>query len=881
VRRPRALLVACLGSALASTVAPGAEPVAIAPGVSLSVPTPWSLASRSANGLELVYPSSGAHREEPQGKPQSAEELGGADAHIAIVVEQRLTHADGVERLAQIAREYPEHGELLTIGGWPAFSRQRSGPLPSPGEKSSALPADGTFITTAIAADAAVVRVEAVITPGAGREVADAALRLSKAVSLPPGDASQTQTDLQTLARLIAVQPTRAPGKTTRADQLNELQQAGSTLVQTGIGELEVVIANNGVNVVVAANSGFAYSSDGGSHFTYGGRTPCIYKRCDGDPSLAIGESGAVYYDWIGRPTNQPGGSPPNGWTDSLSISTNNGQTFAFLSNAVVCPTATPGICTLPDQPHIAADRTNFSSKGQDRVYLAWRNFVAPGETPKIVCSINGGKSWSGPTIIAAGGDFPRITVGSDGFVYVVYAGGSSILINKFSTCDKGLAPQKGFPRTVAPYAIVVCPVAGLDRCDNGNNLSSPMVAVDDTNASHIYVAFATNTAPGNENILVYDSVDGGVKWGDPVIANSLVPGRRFMPWVCAAGGTAAVSWYDRRAATASADDLTAYFRSSAKRVTPPDVLQANPEYDVSGVNDPQCASGWPGGERNPADATSCSTRQLAGECRLPCAATKTGCGSGSKGTKTPCFFPSGPSTPAICKSPEFCQKWGGGAPKYGDYNGNACTPGINGLDIPTICSVWTSGTPAKGVDVQVSGSGLPKTLRIYAACSSMDSQAPPVTITYHQVGACNGFATSSGLVSAGTNFAYVLFGIESIDNSAGTSPFDFQPTRLFVQQSVKDFVDPGLQLYPAILGPFAAVPASVAPGLDLKFSVSAEAALIVSTTNPDGAVEADNRAYFLLYDRKTGDPPVKMVKSDAKQSSWPLTEDCSSISLH
>jgi hypothetical protein len=93
-------------------------------------------------------------------------------------------------------------------------------------------------------------------------------------------------------------------------------------------------------------------------------------------------------------------------------------------------------------------------------------------------------------------------------------------------------------------------------------------VAVDDTNANHIYVAYAVNTNPGgggfpnvtnqntaNERILVQDSLDGGVTWNaaDPtrtVTVSSGVTARRFMPWVCSVGGVAHVTWYDRRAAS-------------------------------------------------------------------------------------------------------------------------------------------------------------------------------------------------------------------------------------------------------------------------------------------------------------------------------------------
>jgi hypothetical protein len=49
-------------------------------------------------------------------------------------------------------------------------------------------------------------------------------------------------------------------------------------------------------------------------------------------------------------------------------------------------------------------------------------------------------------------------------------------------------------------------------------------------------------------------------------------------------------------------------------------------------------------------------------------------------------------------------------------------------------------------------------------------SSSSNVTIVYHQTGACNGFTTPFGLAGAGGNFAYVIFGIEKLDNS-GAAP--------------------------------------------------------------------------------------------------------------
>ena len=232
--------------------------------------------------------------------------------------------------------------------------------------------------------------------------------------------------------------------------------------------------------------------------------------------------------------------------------------------------------------------------------------------------------------------------------------------------------------------------------------------------------------------------------------------------------------------------------------------------------------------------------------------------------------------------------------------NNNGSCPGQTGTS-SSVCSVpvqnvstgvtsnqdvWKPGNgtfgAVAGYDL-ATGLGTPKCalLNELATGATTATSSSPVTITYHQTGACNGFSTSSGITSAGPNAAFVVFGIEKLDNSGGNAAFAFDPTKLFVQQAVQDFVDPGLGIYPNILGPFAAVAMTVAQGQTIPFSVSGQAALVVQTVNPNGATEANQTSYFLEYNAAATDPTVLLVKSDASQTSWPDTEDCATISLH
>ena len=280
------------------------------------------------------------------------------------------------------------------------------------------------------------------------------------------------------------------------------------------------------------------------------------------------------------------------------------------------------------------------------------------------------------------GSFIPRITVGQDGFVYVVYRQGGNIRLNKYSQCQNGLTVQAGFPVTVTAVTDVPCPVAGLDRCNDGNNLSSVTVAVDDTNANHVYVAYSTNTGAGNENVVVRDSTDGGKTFPRSVVVNGGGTGRRFMPWVCTVGGVAHVSWYDRRFAIATvSDDATDFYRGSASVSGPS--LVAGAEVRLSTTSDAHCATGWPCGSRATGDSESCPNQpQTGGVCKinpLP---------SPDPSSNNPCDYSDGgcPTGPPA----EVCST-SGGCPKYGDYNGDACGFG-------RVYTAWASATPPAGI---------------------------------------------------------------------------------------------------------------------------------------------------------------------------------------
>jgi hypothetical protein len=164
---------------------------------------------------------------------------------------------------------------------------------------------------------------------------------------------------------------------------------------------------------------------------------------------------------------------------------------------------------------------------------------------------------------------------------------------------------------------------------------------------------------------------------------------------LCTTGGQAFVTWYDRRAATPCPtppcpginNDLTDYFAGSA-RLDAGGNLVAGTDFRISEVADPWCASGWPCGTRQAPDASeSCSIQpQLAGFC-TDAMGNFTGircdfldCGGVGQNMGGACQCTAG----AVCNG-------GNGCPKYGDYNGNACTA-------RRLFAAWASATSPPGI---------------------------------------------------------------------------------------------------------------------------------------------------------------------------------------
>lgn len=609
-------------------------------------------------------------------------EEGQETAYVAVTTEKRSNHEEALHRLQNIAEEHSADAKRVftVICGWPALERIYTKKLAHPQITDSTMVSPVVqAVTVAIAEGDSLVRFEGHLREGAGREGLTDIITMARRVSCslnPKPD--ETQKILPKLQQQLLLKPHAEfvrPNSKSIVQRERAPRELGHSLAALAApttargpagSELQIATSHDGQNVVIGSNSGSSFSATFADSFTGSTVNSPINK---GDPTLGTGASGNFYLAGIAF--------TGIGCSDAVTVSTDQGKTFNLQGNAVTCPLN--GSTCLPDQEQMAVDSRNQAPGGGDELYMVWRNFPGGGPctginngnpTPTISCSTDSGKTWKNQTAVGSG-DRGRISVGSDGFVYVTYISGDELMINKFSSCANGLQPQNQFPvEIVDDISEPDCPVDGQfnnsGRCTSDSE-ASPQPAVSTDHPNNVFVASAEKSSDQNDNIIVRHSGDGGLTWPDQGVANTAVDGHRFMPWICTTGSEANVSWYDRRAATGNDDSLTNYFFSKMTFGTnPPSVVGG--ELNVSVNADSQ------------------------------------------KSVVT------------------------GGDPKFGDYNGNACSD-----DRAVIA--WASATPPPGVTS-------PGGIQVYSA------EVPPGPPIVGSVSPANvGCGSGANITITGSNF--------------------------------------------------------------------------------------------------------------------------------
>ena len=290
--------------------------------------------------------------------------------------------------------------------------------------------------------------------------------------------------------------------------------QAGPDVRTTNSGgtqsEISMAATGGGQNIVLAYNGGpqglgITSSQNGGRTFgaEYSAPVPAGSNPCC-DPSVAADNGSNFYLIQLYRDDGAA-----NNCTNSLHISTDGGQSF---SNIISSPFSyASGTNDFPDQPHIGVDRNNTNN-----LYVTTRHFTSGINCPQtggggnlqgeIVCSSDGGATWSNPLVWPQFTDTAHIGVAPDGRVYVAGMGiGTTanttrvILWRSTATACPGAGNTMGFTGpTVVADNLTFAP-SGIDR-----EFVQPDVIVDPTNAQRVYVSYSADSATNSGDREVF-----------------------------------------------------------------------------------------------------------------------------------------------------------------------------------------------------------------------------------------------------------------------------------------------------------------------------------------------------------------------------------------
>jgi hypothetical protein len=275
--------------------------------------------------------------------------------------------------------------------------------------------------------------------------------------------------------------------------------------------------------------AGYAFSTNGGTVWTYGGTLQTNVFRSD--PVLATDAEGRFYYLSL---------NDPNNYTCDVWRSTNGGAIWRLVGPAMGGDKSWMTIDTTP-------------SPGHGTLYQAWQH-VSPTGTRDFTFSADGGVTWTNPFAIPQSPIFGTLDVGPNGEVYLFAASGSQFWINRSTNA----------PNHAAPFAFDLTVPVDLGGAESsvgaGPNpvglLGQAWVAVDrSTNSTrgNVY-ALCSTVSPTNQcDVMFSRSTNRGATWSAPLRINT-DPGTNAFHWfgaiAVAPNGRIDVCWYDTRGST-------------------------------------------------------------------------------------------------------------------------------------------------------------------------------------------------------------------------------------------------------------------------------------------------------------------------------------------
>ncbi len=308
-----------------------------------------------------------------------------------------------------------------------------------------------------------------------------------------------------------------------------------------------------------------SFSTDGGVSYNFAGSTPLsIPSDFCSDSALAPHPDGSIFFAYLSvRNSCATSVDTPTSCTSDVLVARliNSGSQVDFASIAV----KGDGTFDFPDKEYLAIDN-GPASRFKGAIYVTWTDFLNPNDPSsldngqiKLVRSTDGGHTWSKPIALSPDALFPRAisgsnpVVGPDGTLYVFYAdftAGTGPLNIKFVKSIDGGKTFSG-PSDVASNL----PSPGRFRLKNAdpnfgvvarrgfrsNSFPSAAVAPDGT-VSVVWVDFpqgsckpdGTGRPPcSNSDVRYSRSTNGGKTWSNPVkISDDGTSTDQFFPWI-------------------------------------------------------------------------------------------------------------------------------------------------------------------------------------------------------------------------------------------------------------------------------------------------------------------------------------------------------------
>jgi hypothetical protein len=292
--------------------------------------------------------------------------------------------------------------------------------------------------------------------------------------------------------------------------------------------------------------AGYAYTSDGGLHWTFPGVIDAQVFRSD--PVLDVDANGTFYYNSL---TSNAGI-----YTCKVFRSTDGGATWDAGTDA-----------HGGDKQWMTIDRSG--GVGNGNIYAWWTQYYSSCNPEFFTRSTNGGASYENCVMVANYPFWGTLAVGPDGELYVAGTwGADGISVSKSSNAQvpgSAIDWEIGNVADVDGYLYSQVPVNPVGL------LGQAYVDVDRSNGpgrGNVYVLAAvhrlSNGDPGD--IMFARSTDGWLTWDPPVRINTDVSSSNYQ-WFgtmsVAPNGRIDVVWLDTRDAPAGTYQSALYYRYS------------------------------------------------------------------------------------------------------------------------------------------------------------------------------------------------------------------------------------------------------------------------------------------------------------------------------